>query len=172
MQSLRRATLDAVGAGAVNRRTLLRLGLSGIGAAASAHFLGAPGLLVPRSAHAQESGGDLIMGVGTSYIDVLDPNVTGQAVTFEIMQPMYDTLLYQDLDGTFYPGLATEWSVSEDGLVYTLALRSDVTFHDGTAFDAAAVKSNFDRMVAPETGSRLAGPRMTGVYESAEVVDP
>jgi peptide/nickel transport system substrate-binding protein len=172
MQYPKRTTFDAAGPGAVDRRTLFRLGLTGIGAAACGRFLSASGLLDPRIARAQEPGGDLIMGVGTSYVDVLDPNVTGQAVTFEIMQPMYDTLLYQALDGTFFPGLATEWGVSEDGLVYTFALRSGVTFHDGTPFDAAAVKFNFDRMVAPETASRLAGPRMTGVYESAEVVDP
>lgn len=43
------------------------------------------------------------------------------------------------------PKLATSWSSNEDGSVWTFELREGVTFHDGTAFDAEAVKFNFDR---------------------------
>ena len=43
------------------------------------------------------------------------------------------------------PLLAESWETSEDGLSYTFALKSDVTFHDGTPFDAEAVCANFDR---------------------------
>jgi len=43
------------------------------------------------------------------------------------------------------PALATEWSVSPDGLEYTFKIRDGVKFHDGTTLDAAAVKYNFDR---------------------------
>src|SRR5690606_11683381 len=43
------------------------------------------------------------------------------------------------------PGLATEWSVSEDGLTYTFRLRRGVTFTDGAPFNAAAVKRSFER---------------------------
>ena len=45
------------------------------------------------------------------------------------------------------PGTAarTEWEASDDGLSYTFTLRDDVTFHDGTPFNAEAVCTNFDR---------------------------
>lgn len=43
------------------------------------------------------------------------------------------------------PKLATSWESNEDGSVWTFELREGVTFHDGTAFDAEAVKFNFDR---------------------------
>lgn len=44
------------------------------------------------------------------------------------------------------PSLATEWSVSDDGLTYTFALREGVTFHDGTEFTAAAIEPSIERM--------------------------
>ena len=43
------------------------------------------------------------------------------------------------------PGLATSWSANDDATVWTFELREGVSFHDGTPFDAEAVKSNFDR---------------------------
>ena len=43
------------------------------------------------------------------------------------------------------PKLATSWSVSKDSLTYTFQLRKGVKFHDGTPFDAAAVKFNVER---------------------------
>jgi peptide/nickel transport system substrate-binding protein len=88
------------------------------------------------------------------------------------MGPMFDTFVYQDGDGKFWPGLASKWEISTDGLLYTFTLQNGVKFHDGTNFDGAAAKSNFDRMVAADTKSRLAGPRLIGFYDSTEVVDP
>ena len=49
-------------------------------------------------------------------------------------------------DGEYQPCLATDWTVSEDGLTYTFYLREDVQFNDGTAFNAEAVKLYFDNM--------------------------
>ena len=153
----------------LNRRTVLRAGLAGVGMAVAGP-LWLP--KVARAANAPVSGGDLVVGVATSYIDVLDPNVTAQTVAHEVMMPMFDTLVYQDRQGKFWPGLAKAWTIAPNGLSYTFTLQSGVTFHDGTPFDAAAVKFNFDRMVASATKSRLAGPRLSGFYQSSQVVDP
>ena len=49
-------------------------------------------------------------------------------------------------DGEYIPCLATEWSVSDDGLTYTFKLREGVKFNDGTDFNAQAVKLYFDNM--------------------------
>jgi peptide/nickel transport system substrate-binding protein len=45
------------------------------------------------------------------------------------------------------PHLATSWTKSADGLTWTFQLRRGVKFHDGTSFDARAVKINFDRLI-------------------------
>ncbi|MUG69279.1 hypothetical protein GNP93_01175 [Paenibacillus validus] len=52
-------------------------------------------------------------------------------------------------DHTFKPWLATSWEVTEDKKTYTFKLRDDVKFHDGTPFDAEAVKFTFDRIKSP-----------------------
>ncbi|WP_157897260.1 ABC transporter substrate-binding protein [Mycobacteroides franklinii] len=88
-----------------------------------------------------------------------------------IMRNVYDSLVKAEPNGSFTPWLATSWSVSPDGTVYTFRLRTDVTFHDGTSFDAQAVKRNFDRIVAPRTASQYART-LIGPYRFTEVVGP
>jgi peptide/nickel transport system substrate-binding protein len=52
-----------------------------------------------------------------------------------------------DKQGTFEPLLATRWELSPDGKAYIFHLRKGVKFHDGTVFNAQAVKWNLDRVV-------------------------
>jgi len=59
-------------------------------------------------------------------------------------QPCLEPLLQQNIDGSFVPRLSTGWIVAEDGSSVTFALRQGVKFHDGTDFNAEAVKWNFD----------------------------
>lgn len=59
-------------------------------------------------------------------------------------QPVLDTLLIAEPDGTIVPGLATEWSYNGDNRILSLALRDGVEFTDGTPFDADAVKANIE----------------------------
>lgn len=47
----------------------------------------------------------------------------------------------------FAPALATDWTISSDGLTYTFNLRQGLKFSDGTPFNAAAVKYSFDRNI-------------------------
>lgn len=68
-----------------------------------------------------------------------------------VLRHVYDTLIYRDpATRQFVSGLATSWSISEDGRVYTFELRTDVRFHDGTTLDATAVAVNLDRITNPE----------------------
>lgn len=114
-------------------------------------------------------GGDL-----TATLDIeiasLDP-LFGSAVGYDrtTLNLFYENLYILDAEGAFVPRLATEWSVAEDGLSATFDLREGVTFHDGTPFDAAAVKANIDRLVAEGDNSRtttqasaIAGAEVTG----------
>jgi len=61
---------------------------------------------------------------------------------------VYEPLVRYRADGTIEPWLATTWTVSPDGRIYDFTLRPGVTFSDGTPFDAAAVKANFDAILA------------------------
>ena len=79
----------------------------------------------------------------------LDPAYDYENVGFSIMQNVYDTLLFYNGTSTtqLVGDLATSYNVSPDGLTYTFNLRPNVTFSDGTPFNAQAVKFNFDRGV-------------------------
>ncbi len=86
------------------------------------------------------------------------------------MRPVYDRLLTlaHGPDGAeVAPQLATSYTVAEDGLSIEFELRDDVTFQDGTPFDAEAVRANIERAKDPEsTVSSL-----LEAVESVEVVD-
>jgi nickel transport system substrate-binding protein len=60
---------------------------------------------------------------------------------------VYEPLVKYSEKGTVIPWLATSWKLSPDGTVYTFQLRKGVVFSDGTPFDAAAVKKNFDAIL-------------------------
>lgn len=72
----------------------------------------------------------------------------------EPTQMCYETLFYfngSDVT-TPVPVLATGYDLSPDGLVYTIYLRPNVTFHDGTPFNASAVKYSLDRLLLIDNG--------------------
>jgi peptide/nickel transport system substrate-binding protein len=114
-------------------------------------------------------GGKLIYGL-TLAPSGIDPHVNASSELGIPLTSVYDTLVWQDLSGEFVPGLAKSWEISDDGLTYTFHLRDDVVFHDGTPFDAQAVKFNLDRIADPATKSQKA-IFMLGPYESTEIVD-
>ncbi len=82
-------------------------------------------------------------------------------------QAVYDKLLDLDADGQPIPNLVTEWAYDETGTRLSLTLRDDVTFTDGAAFDAEAVKANLE-LAKTRTGE--AGSALRAV-DSVEVVD-
>ncbi|MYL35212.1 ABC transporter substrate-binding protein [Pontibacillus yanchengensis] len=76
----------------------------------------------------------------------LDPITTTEGETFRVTENIFETLLnYEDTNTQLVPGLAKEWTVSDDGLTYTFTLEEGVMFHDGTDFNADAVVFNFER---------------------------
>lgn len=74
-----------------------------------------------------------------------DPHVGGNQFLPVFLLPVYDRLFDLDPEGKPIPMLAEESSWSDDNLELTLKLRQGVKFHDGTDFNAAAVKANLDR---------------------------
>ena len=81
----------------------------------------------------------------------LDPASTTDGESSRITKQIYESLLEFDKESLeVLPGLALDWEVSEDGLSYTFYLEEGVTFHDGTEFNAEAVKVNFERWADPD----------------------
>lgn len=71
----------------------------------------------------------------------MNPHVYGGSMSAESM--IYEPLVRHTKDG-IKPLLAKSWEISDDGKTYTFHLRDDVKFHDGTPFNAEAVKKNID----------------------------
>jgi len=75
-----------------------------------------------------------------------DPDVFYDIEGNTVILSVYEGLLKYKPDSTeVIPSLAQSWEVSADGLTYTFHLRTGVKFHDGTAFNAQAVKTSFQR---------------------------
>ncbi len=121
--------------------------------------------LVPSLAQDNE----LVFGLSFT-VDTLDPGATTFSGVEIIDGHVFDTLVKQQPLGVFHPALATDWSVNDDATEYTFSLRDDVTFHDGTPFNAEAVKFTFDRIVDPDLNSQMAFS-FIGPYMESEVLD-
>jgi peptide/nickel transport system substrate-binding protein len=76
-----------------------------------------------------------------------------------------ETLVRYDKKGTTIPWLATDWKIAKDLKSITFTLRKGVKFHDGTDFNAEAVKWNLDRY-------RTSNNTELKNVESVEVLDP
>ena len=102
----------------------------------------------------------------TSTSPHIDIQATNQGSLSESAHYYYETLFDRNADGELVGLLATGFEVSEDGLAYTFTLQPGVTFHDGTPFDAEAVKYNFERKI------ELKLPLWESIpWDSIEVVD-
>lgn len=113
-------------------------------------------------------GGTLKIGKGV-MLSTLDPTkVTARDSDYDVICQIYEPLIRSDANGNLVAGLAESWDVVDDTTI-VFHLRTGVKFHDGTDFNAEAVKANFDYFmdenVAPIFASELK------CVESVEVVD-
>lgn len=142
-----------------SRRNFHRMAVAGAAAA-----FGGPVLAQPKP----RNGGTITYAAG-SATQTLDPQFITDVTTFRAVGTMYEALTKQDENGKVGPGLALSWTVSPDRRTWTFKLRPGVTFHDGSPFNAQAVKFTYDRILNPATGS----PRRStlDMVQSTEVVD-
>jgi peptide/nickel transport system substrate-binding protein len=160
----------------ISRRELLRNAGSGAGivfvGGGAASLLSACGDSRASTGGGGGGTGQLAVGLNTEP-DSLDPATMRLLTSYQVVNSIYDQLLWkiagQPTD-KFHPGLATSYSVSADGKSYTFKLRKGVTFHDGTPFNASAVKATFDRIVAPATQS-ISAKAVLGPYKDSTVLD-
>ncbi len=140
----------------------------------AAALLATSGLVAPSAA--QTPPGVLVVGQ-IAEPQALDPHAVTAVNDFRILMNIYDGLV-RYAPGTLEvePALAESWEISDDGLVYTFALRDGVSFHDGSAFDAEAVVWNFERMLDEDHPYHFTGPFPLSFFfsaiESVEAVDP
>lgn len=98
---------------------------------------------------------------------LVDDNESAKA-TMQI----YECLLKYKEDSTeVEPCLAERWEISDDGLTYTFKLRQGVKFHDGTDFNADAVKFNIDRQTVNKTDDMPYADFVYGTVKEVKVVD-
>ncbi|HAX80712.1 MAG TPA: ABC transporter substrate-binding protein, partial [Cyanobacteria bacterium UBA11372] len=89
--------------------------------------------------------GVLVYGSGGQPVNLEPGNITDGNSTI-VQDQIYDRLLeFKPGTTELAPSLATNWSVSQDGKTWTFKLRSGVKFHDGSEFNALAVKFNVER---------------------------
>jgi peptide/nickel transport system substrate-binding protein len=105
-------------------------------------------------------------GTVASWDPATTPNVITQITRF--YNNVYDTILRFDDKDQLQPNLATKWSYDPTNTVLTLTLRSDVTFTDGSKFDATVAKANLDRN---QKGTSFAAAMLAGI-KSTEVKSP
>jgi len=116
-------------------------------------------------------GGDVVWGSAISETSLLqlDPAIHASYTTGILSTMITDPLIWQYEANDFRPGLAKRWEVSPNWDEFTLYLRDDIVFHDGTPLNAEAVKLHFERIVDPEAKSLQAASMAN--FDHAEVVD-
>ncbi|WP_334141464.1 ABC transporter substrate-binding protein [Rhabdothermincola sp.] len=104
------------------------------------------------------AGGRLIVGIDAES-NGWDPARSNFALAGSMVaSSIYDTLLAFDENRQLVPNLAESVTPNEDGTVWTIRIRDGVVFHDGTPFDAAAVKQNIDARLASPIASQSLQP--------------
>lgn len=81
---------------------------------------------------------------------------------------VYEGLVGRDKNANIVPLLAESWEQVND-TTWKFNLQHGVTFHDGTSFNADAVKATFDRLLDPEVGAPKAS--VFEMVEEVEVLD-
>jgi len=100
----------------------------------------------------------------------LDPAISGEMRSHEYIFQIFSGLLCLGDDLLPEGDIARDWTVSEDGTVYTFRLRDDVRFHDGRAVTAADFKYSWERACAPATGSQTAAIYLNDILGASEVL--
>ncbi len=102
------------------------------------------------------TGGELVVGISQDLGDSLDPYQLTAAGTREVLFNIYEGLVKANASGAYVPAVASESSVSEDGLTYTFPLREGVLFHNGQAVTPDDVVYSFETCAETTVDTALA----------------
>jgi glutathione transport system substrate-binding protein len=112
---------------------------------------------------------DVVFAVASTFTTT-DPYDANDTLSQAVAKSFYEGLFGFDRNMKLKPVLAESYEASRDGLTYTIKLRHGIKFHDGTDFNAEAVKVNFDRVTNPDNKLKRYG--LYSVIAKTEVVDP
>src|SRR5262245_1898792 len=127
-----------------------RASVIGAAIALSAVALVAPG---PSLAQTPTMGGTITMAVEgepTSMDPAFDYDFVSGYATSSITEPL---LVFCENDTKLCPNLASDWTVSDDGLTYTFTIRDGVKFHDGSPMTVDDVVCSLNRILNPDLKS-------------------
>jgi glutathione transport system substrate-binding protein len=113
---------------------------------------------------------DVVFAVASTFTTT-DPYDANDTLSQAMAKSFYEGLFGFDKDMKLIPVLAESYTVSPDGLVYTIKLKRGVKFHDGTDFKADAVKANLDRVTNPENKLKRYGLYNNNIAKTEAVDD-
>jgi peptide/nickel transport system substrate-binding protein len=127
-------------------------------------------LLTPVTSRAQRPklGGTLRVA-WEADVTGLDPHLSVGIQAHHTVGNLFNSLVTIDTELSYVPELAESWEILENGKVYVFHLRKGVRFHDGTDFDAEAVRWNYRRIIDPEEKA-FDAPNYS-IVESVDVID-
>ena len=131
-------------------------------------WLVAAGVTAAMAASPVWAAKDAVIAVGSTFTS-LDPYDANDSLSQTVAKSFYQGLFGFDKEMKLVNVLTDSYDVSPDGLTYTVKLHPGVKFHDGTAFNAAAVKVNLDRASNPD--NRLKRYNLFKMIEKTEAVD-
>lgn len=123
------------------------------GGTSAAPATAAPATAPPTPAGGPQMGGSIVAaieGEPTSVDPAFDYDFVSGLATSSITEPL---LVFCEQDTQLCPNLAESWTVSDDGLVYTMKIRQGVKFHDGSPMTTEDVVYSLDRIRDPDLGS-------------------
>lgn len=117
-----------------------------------------------------DTGGGVLIAAQGAEPERFDPHLTSAFASFQVLENVYDTLVQPGADLSMEPALATDWTISDDGLTWTFNLREGVTWHNGREFTADDVVFSYERIMDPDFGAANAF-RFASVEEVVAVDD-
>lgn len=99
----------------------------------------------------ESTGGDLVVATMSDAV-TLDPAGSNDVPSRDIQYNIFERLINQNEEMELEPGLALSWEAIDE-TTWEFKLREDVTFHDGSPFNAEVVKANVERILDPDVGS-------------------
>ncbi len=110
-------------------------------------------------------GGSVIVGI-LQDLDGLDPHKAVAAGTKEVLFNIFEGLVKPDESGELIPAVASDFSVSDDGKVYTFVLKENVKFHNGETVTIGDVLYSLNRYI--ELNEQME-PVLSNILEIKEV---
>ena len=104
------------------------------------------------SSSSEAAGGTFVAAVPEDF-DNVDPHTGSGETAATWLSLIYETLVGVDKNAQPVPGLAKDWSISDDSLTYTFHLRDGVKFQNGRPLTSKDVKFNYERITNPDTGA-------------------